>query len=132
MRSLSFKPPNLTALTVAYCVRKIRVTRTAFALATVAALAACATPAPPFPSTLPSDAQLSCTELRTEMERMQTVRNAAREKIPPSAAMATSGSFLWAVATANFHANEMAPVIAADARIGNLAGLMREKKCTTP
>lgn len=40
MRSRSFKPPSFTALAVAYRVREIRVTRAAFALATVAVLAA--------------------------------------------------------------------------------------------
>lgn len=73
MRSRCFKPPSFTVLTVAYRVREIRVTRAAFVVATVAVLAACATTAPPFPSTLPSDAQLNCAELQMEIERVQTI-----------------------------------------------------------
>ena len=132
MRSRSFKPPTFTAHAVAYRVREIGATRAAFVVATVAVLAACATPAPPFPSTLPSDAQLSCTELQTEMERVQTIRQTALEKIPPSAAVATPGTLLLAIATPNFHANESATVRTADARIGNLKLLVREKKCAAP
>jgi hypothetical protein len=48
MRSRCFKPPSFTVLAVAYRVREIGGTRAAFACATVAVLAACATPAPRF------------------------------------------------------------------------------------